>query len=145
MELVNLIILIVICVLVLGILLYLYLSSAKKREAKKKVESVEVKERVKVPSFAKLAETIKLSASTNEQLHEAVDLILKHYPKIKPKNGTSPSKDFKRYADVIFSVTTHPNTDKELVLKLDRELSKHNPSYRREIDEMLNRGLSARG
>jgi len=145
MEVLNLIILIIALVLVLAILIFLYVyKPRKKRESE--LKDVEARqEKTKIPSFAKLVDIIKTKTTTNSELHNAVELILEYYGDIKPKHGVAPNKDFKRYAEVIFAVTTHPNTDKNLVLQLDRELSKKNPTYKREIDEMLNRGLTARG
>ena len=145
MDIINLVILISAFALVLGILIFFYVyrpSQKKKLHVKKKAE---VKEKAEVPSFKKLYDIIKKNSSSIAEIHSAAELILKHYGVIKAKHGVAPNKDFKRYAEVIFAISRHPNTNKELVLMFDKELSKRNPSYQREIDEMLNRGLSARG
>jgi hypothetical protein len=144
MEVINLVILIVALAIILGMLIFLYIY----KPSKKKALHVKVQQSIqetKVPSFSKLVDILKKNTSTIAQLQNAADLILKHYGTIKPKRGISPDKDFKRYAEVIFAISSHPNTNKELVIMFDRELSKRNPGYQREIDEMLNRGLSARG
>ncbi len=143
MEILNLIILIATLLTVLGFLvfLYVYKSSKKKKLPAKQVKS---EKKVEVPSFKKLSDSIKNNASLDTDLRKSIELILKYYGVIKPKHGLSPNKDFKRYAEVIFAITTHHNTNKELVLMFDRELTRKNPSYKREIEEMLNRGLSAR-
>jgi len=144
MEVINLIILIVALAIILGILIFLYVY----RPSKKKALHVKREQRdqeVSIPTFSKLVEVLKKNTSSIEELQKSAELILKHYGTIKPKHGISPDKDFKRYAEVIFAISKHPNTNKELVLMFDRELSKRNPGYQREIDEMLNRGLSARG
>ncbi|MEA3523371.1 MAG: hypothetical protein U9R50_10375 [Campylobacterota bacterium] len=121
--------------------MYVYKPSKKK---KLHVKEKEVKIRVQTPSFKKLSDIIKNHASLNTDLYEASELILKHYGVIKAKHGLAPDKDFKRYAEVIFAIATHHNTNKELILMFDKELTRRNPSYKREIEEMLNRGLSAR-
>jgi hypothetical protein len=145
MNIVNLIILIVALIAVLGILIFLYIyKPSKKRALHVKEEKQKLKEKP-VPSFKKLLDIIKNNATTDKELLSAAELILKHYGTIKAKHGVAPDKDFKRYAEAIFAISRHPNTNKDIVIMFDRELSKRNPSYQREIDEMFNRGLSARG
>ena len=148
MELSKLVILSIAFSIVLVLLTFLYIYRPAKKKAlerqKKRIDTVE-KRREEIPSFHKLVDLIKSKATTTEELDAAVKTLLKYYGKIKPKNGIAPSKDFKRYAEVIYAVARHPNTNKDIVLFFDRELNRLNPDYAREIDEMLNRGLSARG
>lgn len=144
MEILNLVILIVALALVLGILIFFYVYKPSKKKALH-VKAKEATVKTETPSFPKLVSIIKKNQSSTSELREAAELILKHYGTIKAKHGISPDKDFKHYAEVIFAISRHPNTNKELVIMFDKELSKRNPSYQREIDEMLNRGLSARG
>ena len=145
MDIITLVILISAFALILGILIFFYVYKPSQKKSLHVKKEVEVEKKAQVPSFKKLQDIIKKSTSSTSELRSAIELILKHYAQIKAKHGVAPDKDFKRYAEVIFAISRHPNTNKELVLMFDKELSKRNPSYTREIDEMLNRGLSARG
>ena len=146
MNIYNLTILIVAMVMILGILIFLYVyRPSQKKTLHVKSEKAQESESSQIPSFKKLLDIVKNNTTSDVELRNAAELIIKHYGTIKPKHGVAPDKDFKRYAEVIFAIARHPNTDKDIVLMFDRELTKRNPSYTREIDEMLNRGLSARG
>ena len=146
MNIYNLTILIVAMVMILGILIFLYVyRPSQKKALHVKSEKAQESESSQIPSFKKLLDIVKNNTTSDVELRNAAELIIKHYGTIKPKHGVAPDKDFKRYAEVIFAIARHPNTDKDIVLMFDRELTKRNPSYTREIDEMLNRGLSARG
>ena len=145
MNIVDLIILIIAMMVVLAILVFLYVyRPSKKRSLQVGKEDKNLQENKKIPSFKKLLDTLKNNASTDKELRNAAELIIKHYGTIKAKHGVAPDKDFKRYAEAIFAVSSHPNTNKDIVVMFDRELSKRNKNYQREIDEMLNRGLSSR-
>jgi hypothetical protein len=145
MDIVNLILLISAFAFVLGILIFIYVYKPSKKKKLHVKKELKTEKKVETPSFKKLHDIIKKNSSSTSELRSAAELILKYYGVIKAKHGVAPDKDFKRYAEVIFAISRHPNTNKELVLMFDKELSKRNPSYQREIDEMLNRGLSARG
>jgi hypothetical protein len=144
MEIIKLVILIIALAVILGMLIFLYVYKPSKQKAMHK-KTQESKQQQHVPSFSKLVDILKKNTSSISELQNAAELILKHYGTIKPKHGITPDKDFKRYAEVIYVISRHPNTSKELVIMFDREIRKRNPTYQREIDEMLNRGLSARG
>ncbi len=146
MNIINLIILIVSLVVLLGILVFLYIyKSSKKRSLHVEKNTTIKKDISEIPSFNKLLDVIKDNSSSDKELLSSVELIIKYYGTIKPKHGVVADKDFKRYGEAIFAVSRHKNTNKDIVLMFDRELSKRNPNYQREIDEMFNRGLSARG
>ncbi len=145
MNILNLSILIATLVFILGILIFFYVYNPSQKKSLHVKKKAEVEKKAQVPSFKKLQDIIKKNTSSTSELRSAIELILKHYGQIKAKHGVAPDKDFKRYAEVIFAISRHPNTNKELVLMFDKELTKRNPSYTREIDEMLNRGLTARG
>ncbi len=149
MQVIQLLILIIAFSLILGFLIFLYVYRPAQKRKAAAIAAAQKKEpdepgMVGIPSFEQLVSQIKRTASNEVQLRDAAEKILKYYGTIKPKHGVVPDKDFRRYAEVIFAICSHPNTTKELVLMFDRELVNRNPEYAREIDEMLNRGLSAR-
>lgn len=148
MHIIELLILIMAFSVVLGLLIFLYIyKPAQKRKAAMAVQVQTVKsapQRGEIPTFDALLLKIKNRYSDEATLREAAELVLRHYGTIEPKHGVVPNKDFRRYAEAIYAISVHPNTTKELVVMFDRELSRRNPSYAREIEEMLNRGLSAR-
>ena len=146
MQIINLIILIIAFSVILGMLIFFYVYQPSKKVQKQQVNRPQkpTASPTQIPTFEKLVERMKKRTATIQELQEAAELILKYYGAIKPKNGIAPSKDFKRYGEVMFIIARHPNTTKELVVMFDKELANKNPDYRREIDEMLNRGLSAR-
>ncbi len=151
MQVIQLLILIIAFSLILGFLVFLYVyRPAQKRKAAAAAAAAVKKEAngepviAGIPNFDHLVAKIKKTSSEEGDLRDAAEKILKYYGTIKPKRGVVPDKDFRRYAEVIFAICSHPNTTKEVVLMFDRGLVERNPEYAREIDEMLNRGLSAR-
>ena len=101
--------------------------------------------RENIPSFEELYAIMKRRSTSTQALEKAAEQTLKYYGTIKPKHGIAPSKEFKNYGEMMFLVARHPNTTKEIILKFNTGLMAKNPAYKREIDEMLNRGLTARG
>ena len=143
MEIDNILLLIIIFAILLAVLVIFYGFKPSKKKPKAAQKS-SVKPKVQVPTFAELLKQVKTKSTSSAQLAEAAELILKYYGTIKDKHGVMPDSDFQRYGEVIFAICSHPNTTKEIVVSFDRELRKRNPQYDREIEEMLNRGLSAR-
>ena len=88
---------------------------------------------------------IKDKKSTAEELQVALDLIIKYHGDIPPKLGIRTHPDFNLYAETIMRICRHPNTNKNLILKFDKELIAKNEEYKREIDDFLSKGLAARG
>jgi len=116
------------------ILLYFYLSredKSQKRTTPLKSEQPDVVQ----PELDALLEVIKDKKSTTPQLKEAIDAILKDYGIIK---------EVAMYSELIVTIAQHPNVNKEIVIKLDKELRKRNPEYKRELDDALKKGLNAR-
>jgi len=52
---------------------------------------------------------------------------------------------FEIYSELILRICHHPNTTKEIILKLDRELERLNPEYKMELEDSLTKGLDTRG
>ncbi len=131
---------------VLGILilLHFYLSHAKKSQKKKSTEKLLQIHEVK-PELNTLLEVIKDKKSTAEELKEAVDLILKYYGEIPKKLGICIHPKFEIYSELMLQICHHPNTTKEVILKLDKELARLNPEYKIELEDLLTKGLDTRG
>ncbi len=145
MQVSNLVLLIIAFLIILMVLSFFYVyMPSKKRSSQSKEEDADVPGE-RIPTFDELHTIIKTRDTTTNALNKAVEQTLRYYGTIKPKNGIAPSQDFKHYGDMMFLVAKHPNTTKDIVLKFNKGLTRKNPSYQREIDEMLNRGLTARG
>ncbi len=131
---------------VLGLLifLYLYLSHGKKQQKKKTSKKTQHIREVQ-PDLNTLLEIIKDKKSTTLELEEAVDLIIKYYGKIPKKLGIRAHPKFEIYSELILRICHHPNTTKEIILKLDRELERLNPEYKMELEDSLTKGLNTRG
>ena len=131
---------------VLGILIFLYFYlSHTKTQQKKETLKKPLKIREVQPELSTLLEVIKDKKSTTEELKEAVDLILKYYGKIPDKLGIRAHPKFEIYSEMLLRICHHPNTTKEIILKLDRELERLNPEYKMELEDSLTKGLDTRG
>lgn len=71
--------------------------------------------------------------------------MLKYYGNIHPKLGIRTHPDFDAYAEILFTIARHKNINKNLIIAFDQELEKRNPAYKKEIYEMLMKGLNSRG
>ncbi|WP_434657903.1 hypothetical protein [Sulfurimonas sp. NW9] len=80
---------------------------------------------------------IKDKKSTTEELKEAVELILKYYGKIPQKLGMRAHPKFEIYSELILRICHHPNVNKDIIIKLDKELHRRNPEYALELDDSL--------
>ena len=126
------------------ILLYFYLSHANKPQKKKVSKKIQHIREVQ-PDLNTLLEIIKDKKSTTLELEEAVDLIIKYYGEIPKKLGIRAHPKFEIYSELILRICHHPNTTKEIILKLDRELERLNPEYKMELEDSLTKGLDTRG
>ena len=135
-----------IVLLTLLVIVFILPAKAKKKkvEAKKSpTKSAPPKEEV-LP-FDELRSIVRRKSSTTEDLQKAVDQIVKHYSKIHPKMGIRTHPDFDKYVDLIVHLVRHRNTNKDLILKLDRALTKNNPDYKAELNDTLTKALNSRG
>jgi len=135
-----------VALLAILIVIFLYLSNAKKKreEQKRPKEQKATPKRVKHELKDLLAVIRNKNASTKE-LAEALDLILKYHGHIPKKLGIRCHPDFDIYAEILLRICRHPNTNKDIILKFDRELERLNPEYLREINDALTKGLNSRG
>jgi len=129
-------------VLILAVVLVLMRSTGRRSDSMAKPKK-EVKRAVH--SFEELSAIIKAKGSSAAELQEAIDELLDRHGHITDKLGIRPHPDLDRYVEVIFAVCRHRHTSKELVLSLDKGLSRLNPTYRLEIDNAVQTALSSRG
>ena len=137
---------------ILLILIFIVVLPAKRKKEKQKQEQKEQKELEKkqkqkkpLPTFDELLKVIKNQESTTEELQKAVDLIVKYYAKIPPKLGIRTNPEFDKYIALIIYLVRHKNTNKDLILTLDKGLRKASPSYAPELNDALSKALNSRG
>jgi len=88
---------------------------------------------------------LKNKKSTSQELQSALDLIIKYHGTIHPKLGIRAHPDFNIYAEIVMRICRHPNTNKNLIIKFDKEITAKNIEYKREINDFLTKGLESRG
>ena len=138
-------------IVILTILIVLFLLpkklKKKKIEEEKKVQEQAKRkktEKEKVLSFEELLAIVKNRASSTQDLEKAVDQVIKYYNKIHPKMGIRAHPDFDKYVELIVHLVRHKNTNKDIILRLDKALLKNNPSYKPELNDTLSKALNAR-
>ncbi|MBU0719973.1 hypothetical protein KJ877_01380 [bacterium] len=135
---------------VLGILVLLFLIPFGKKNTDKKEprtdqdtkKQLQDKQKTDLESLRLIIRNRKTSSA---KLKEALDLVLKYHGTIHNKLGVRPHPDFLVYEDILCTICRHPNTNKDIILKFDRELEKRNPSYKKDINEAITKGLNSRG
>ena len=111
----------------LAILMFLYFSSVKKRKA----VSTEIK--TPVQDLNSLIKIIHNKQTPTKDLQNTLDLILRDHGEIH---------DFNIYLDILYRMTLHPNTNKDIIVSFDKELSKLNPNYKAEISKSVTDALN---
>ncbi|MEN4053693.1 MULTISPECIES: hypothetical protein [Sulfurimonas] len=134
-------------VVILGILIafFLYTPSGKKKEKKEKKSYIQPSKPKPKHELKDLLAVIRNKHATTEELAEALELIIKYHGHIHPKLGIRTHSDFDIYSEVLLRICRHPNTNKGIIIKFDKELEKLNPDYVREINDSLTKGLNSRG
>jgi len=118
---------------------------AKEEEKKKQAQQKSAKSRPEpVPTFDELRAKVRQNATSKEELEKTIDLIIKYYSKIPKKLGTRTHPDFDKYVDLIVHVVRHKNTNKNIILKLDKALLQKNPEYKAELNDALSKALNSR-
>ena len=137
--------------LLLIILLFVFILPAHKKKKqqqkeaqKKKSQNKKQEKKEDIPTFDALRAKVRTTSLSKEELEESIDLIIKYYSKIPHKLGTRTHPDYDKYLDLMIALARHPQTDKTLILRLDRALHKENPQYKIELNEALRRALNAR-
>ena len=128
----------------LAILMFFLLNPLKER--KKITPKEELPEKAKTDtSLPALRKIIRDPDSTADELASALELVLKYHPAIHSKLGARCHPDFDSYAEILFHIGRHKHINKKIILHFDKELKNENPSYKKDIDDALMRGLNSRG
>jgi len=133
--------LIILAILVI-LLVLSFRNKARKAQKEEKKINVPIKPEV---DFQTLRKVINNKKSSKEELQNAVDLILKYYGTMHEKLGIRAHPDSDVYMITLFQLCRHPNADKKIVLSLNNGLEKQNPTYLKEINDALMKGLNSRG
>ena len=101
--------------LILAILIFFLFFEPNKAD-KKKLSFVKPKEDSSVEKydFKSLVKIVKDKTTDSATLTQTLELIIKHYGTINKKLGTRPHPDFEIYADLIFTICRHKNTNKHI-------------------------------
>lgn len=148
MNLTTPIIIIIVLLITLFVLMLMLVSRPSKKkpqQKKKKVSAPSAAPAKRMRSFDELITVLKHKKSSAAELDEALKEMVRHYGKITPKLGTRAHPDFDNYMLAVVLICRHPNTTKNLILDFDRELSRRNPEYKRDINSAIQKGLNARG
>ncbi len=149
MSTTTLITILIILLVILIPLLLSYLVFPDEEIAK----NIPIKSKVKKPiikrseplSFEEISYIFMHSESSVEDLKDAIEQLIKHHGKIHAKLGDLPHPDYKRYLSLIINLCKNPRADKDIIISLDQKLRAKNPKYALNIDEAINKGISARG
>ena len=146
MNLTTTIIIIIVLLVVLFVLMLILVGRpSKKHPVEKKsapIPSDTPKKRAR--TFDELITVLKNKKSASAELDDALQEMIRRYGKITPKLGTRAHPDFDNYMLAIVLICRHPNTTKNIILDFDRELSRRNPAYKRDINNAIQKGLNAR-
>jgi hypothetical protein len=132
----------------LGLLVFILVlsSSKKKKEVQKSTKATQNKLTPKPKTELNyLRDIIKNRKSTAAELKEALELVIKHHGTIHKKLGLRPHPESDIYMEIIFTICRHPNTNKDIILRFDKDLERKNPEYKKEINDALTKGLNSRG
>jgi len=147
MDIATLVILGLLLIVVLGFLLFLFLKARNVKKAKAHTQTQTPSKPIQETpplTMENLINIIKDKTSNKSELTNALDMILKHYGKINQKQAQNEQYAFRVYEKILIAICKHPNTDKDIILHFNRELEKYNPSYKKEINDAITRGLNAR-
>ncbi len=138
-----------ILIVILGLLIFIFFYSSKKKklkaETKTAKKSTHKTDKVINTDLTYLRSEIRKQKTSAEELKAILDLVLKYHGVIHKKLGARPHPDFDAYTEIIITLCRHAHTNKDLVIGFDRELSRLNPEYKKEISEALTKGLNSRG
>lgn len=132
-------------VVILGILVFILVLPSKIK-TKKKIVKITIDEEKKKPKtdLDSLRHIIRDRLSTKKELQDALNLVIKLHGKIPKKLGTRVNPKFDDYMEILVMMCRHTHTDKNIILKFDKELSGLNPDYKTEISETITKGLDSR-
>ncbi len=130
------------------LILLLFLSpkpeGVKKNEEQKKGQKQEPKVITRT-DLDYLLGVIKNKKTTAKELAAVLDLVIKHHGTIAKKLGIRSHPDFDIYADILLTICRHKNTNKNIIIKFNKEIVALNPDYKEEINDAVTKGLNSRG
>ncbi len=135
-------------VVVLGLLIFLLVLPSKTKKSQKQAEKKRTNtssSKETEPTLESLRKVVKNKKSTESELKEALEMVIKKYGKVHKKLGLRAHPDFDIYMDMLFTICRHPNTNKDIIIQFDRDLGRLNPEYKKEINEAITKGLNSRG
>ena len=136
------------------LLLLLFIETDKEKKTSKKTTDIEVKSikeeitqelyTIKLENLESLVRVIKDKKSDSLKLSEALDLIIKYHGRVHKKLGLRAHPDFNIYVNILFTICRHPNANKDLIIKFEKELLELNGEYKQEINDAITKGLNSR-
>lgn len=129
-------------IFLLGILVSLLLYKPSKQRKKEKVQETEKKD--SDYTFEELIRFIRNRETSADKLQWALNMIVKYYGTIEPKKNGQVSDDFYHYSEIIIRICRHPNTSKSIIISFDKAMRELNPSYAKELNDSLTKGLNSR-
>ncbi len=137
-------------IVILGLLIFLLVLPSKKKKKQIQIPKKTKGQKGSAPSEAEptlesLRKVIKNKRSTEKELQEALEMVIKKYGTVHKKLGLRAHPDFDIYIDMLFTICRHPNTNKDIIVQFDRDLGRLNPEYKKEINEAITKGLNSRG
>ena len=136
------------------LLLFLFMETDKEKKISKKTTDIEVKSikeeitqelyTIKLENLESLVRVIKDKKSDSLRLSETLDLIIKYHGRVHKKLGLRAHPDFNIYVNILFTICRHPNANKDLIIKFEKELLELNGEYKQEINDAITKGLNSR-
>ena len=137
----------IVLILLLGIFVFFLLSRPKKKKENTTPLTQEKKNKEKTLfcEFDDFLAVIKNRQSSSTDLQNALNGILKYHGTIPTKLGIRLHPEFYKYSEVMLRLCRHKNTNKDLIIHFYKQLSKMNPSYAKEINDALTKGINSLG
>ncbi len=118
-------------VLLLAVLLILLFKAKKK-----KIQITEREQkRVGQKDLSELILILQDKSISSSELQKTSEEILQDHGSIS---------EFAIYRDIVLRITLHPKTNKNIILSFDKELSRLNPAYKKEISRAVTDALNSR-
>lgn len=129
-------------VVILGILVFILLLPKEKTKTTNIKSSTD--SRASKTDLNSLRQIIRNRVSSKKELQDAVNLVIKHHGNIPKRLGSRVNPQFDSYMEILIMICRHPNTDKNIILNFDKQLSTLNPEYKNEINDSISKGLDSR-
>jgi hypothetical protein len=128
-------------VLLLFLVFFLYIPFGKERKKEKIKQAPTQKNDFHLEDLHSI---VKNKTSTSSELKDALERVIQYHGKIDTKLGSHPDPKSDIYMDILFKAALHPNIEKKIIIKFNKDLEKLNPEYKKEINDALMSGLNSR-